>query len=65
MTEDGRLFLFGNNDDRQLGRSLPDKFAGPLEVSIPNKVKSVACGNQHTVVLTDKGEVYTCGMKNI
>ncbi|CAF1417162.1 unnamed protein product, partial [Rotaria sordida] len=57
----GRLFLFGNNEDRQLGRSVSDKFAGPIEVSMPNKVKAVACGNQHTVVLTEKGDVYTCG----
>jgi alpha-tubulin suppressor-like RCC1 family protein len=44
---------------------MPDKHAGPLEVSLPNKVKAVACGHQHTVVLTDKGEVFTCGMKYI
>jgi alpha-tubulin suppressor-like RCC1 family protein len=59
---DGLLFVFGNNDDRQLGRLIPDKFAGPLQVSIPDKVKAVACGNQHTAVLTEKGEVFTCGM---
>ncbi|CAF0861292.1 unnamed protein product [Rotaria sp. Silwood1] len=61
IDENGRLLLFGNNDDRQLGRTVSDKFAGPIEVSMPNKVKAVACGNQHTVVLTEIGEVYTCG----
>jgi alpha-tubulin suppressor-like RCC1 family protein len=25
-------------------------------------IKAVACGNQHTVVLTEKGEVYTYGI---
>ncbi len=63
ISEDGRLFMFGNNENRQLGRSMPDKFAGPLEVSIRNKVKAVACGYLHTVVLTDNGEVFVCGMK--
>ncbi|CAF1274011.1 unnamed protein product [Rotaria sordida] len=62
VSTNGRLLLFGNNDDRQLGRSMSDKFSGPIEVSIPNKVKAVACGNQHTVVLTENGEVYTCGL---
>jgi alpha-tubulin suppressor-like RCC1 family protein len=56
------LFLFGNNSDRQLGCSIPDQYIGPLEVSLPDPIKAVACGNQHTVVLTEKGEVYTCGM---
>lgn len=41
---------------------MPDKFAGPVAVSMPNKVKAIACGHQHTVVLTEIGEVYTCGM---
>jgi X-linked retinitis pigmentosa GTPase regulator len=63
VSEDGKLFIFGNNEDRQLGRSVSDKFSGPVEVSFPNKVKAVACGNQHTIVLTEKGEVYACGMK--
>ena len=62
VSEDGRLFVFGNNDDRQLGRTIKDKFSGPEEVTFPNRVKSVACGNQHTVVLTENGEVYTSGM---
>ncbi|CAF1432760.1 unnamed protein product [Rotaria magnacalcarata] len=61
VDENGRLLLFGNNEDRQLGRSMPDKFAGPMPVSIPDKVKAVACGNQHTVVLTVNGEVLVSG----
>ena len=63
VSEDGRLFLCGNNDDRQLGRSTPPKSSGPLEVSMPDRVKMVACGHQHTVVLTEKGDVYTCGKR--
>lgn len=62
MTKDGRLFLFGNNRDGQLGRPTPDQCIRPFEVSLPDGVKSVACGNQHTVVLTNKGDVYICGM---
>ena len=58
------MYVLGNNDDRQLGRTVSDKHAGPEEVSIPNKVIAVACGHQHTVVLTDKGQVYVCGMRD-
>jgi len=56
------LFLFGNNSDRQLEHSIPDQYISPLKVLLPDPIKAVACGNQHTVVLTEKGEVYTCGM---
>jgi alpha-tubulin suppressor-like RCC1 family protein len=58
------LFLFGNNSDGQLGRSIPDGSMGPLEISLPDPIHSVACGNEYTVILTDKGDVYTCGMSN-
>ena len=63
VSQDGRLFVFGNNEDRQLGRSTSDRFAGPIQVSFPDLVKAVACGHQHTVVLTEKGQVYACGMR--
>jgi alpha-tubulin suppressor-like RCC1 family protein len=56
------LFLFGNNDNGQLGHSISDQYAGPLEVSLPDPVTAVACGHQHTVVLTKRGRVYVCGM---
>jgi alpha-tubulin suppressor-like RCC1 family protein len=56
------LFLFGNHSDRQLERSISDQYIGPLEVSLVDPIKAVACGNQHTVVLTEKGEVYTYGI---
>ncbi len=56
------MFLFGNHSDRQLERSISDQYIGPLEVSLVDPIKAVACGNQHTVVLTEKGEVYTYGI---
>ncbi|CAF0918769.1 unnamed protein product [Rotaria sordida] len=61
ITEGGRVFLFGNNSDKQLGCSIPTQYVGPFEVSLPDPVIAIACGNQHTVVLTNIGEVYTCG----
>lgn len=61
MTEEGKLFVLGSNDDRQLGRTIKDKFDGPESVSLPDKVKAVACGHQHTVVLTESGQVFVAG----
>jgi alpha-tubulin suppressor-like RCC1 family protein len=62
VDDQGHLYVVGSNDDRQLGRTITDKFSGPQQVSIPNKVVAVACGHQHTIVLTDKGQVYASGM---
>jgi alpha-tubulin suppressor-like RCC1 family protein len=56
------LFLFGNNTDRQLGDSKSDQYNDLLEVPLPDPVKTIACGHQHTAVLTEKGDVYICGM---
>jgi alpha-tubulin suppressor-like RCC1 family protein len=39
-----------------------DQYIDPLEISLPDPLIAVACGNQYTVVLTEKGDVYTCGM---
>jgi alpha-tubulin suppressor-like RCC1 family protein len=61
VTEDGRLLVLGNNDDGQLGLETSSKFEGPLEVSMDSPIKAVACGNQHTVILTNDGDVLTCG----
>lgn len=65
VSDKGRLFLFGDNSNHQLGRMVPGEHRGLLEVSLPDPVRVVACGIRHTVVLTEKGEVYTCGMSVI
>lgn len=62
ISDKGRLFLFGNNSNQQLGRAVSEQHRGPLEVSLPDPVRFVACGIRHTVVLTERGDVYTCGM---
>lgn len=62
ISDKGRLFLFGNNSNQQLGRAGSHQHRGPLEVSLPDPVRIVACGIRHTVVLTERGDVYTCGM---
>ncbi|CAF0756656.1 unnamed protein product [Adineta steineri] len=61
INENHRLFLCGNNENKQFGRTVTDQYISPLEVSLPEPVKAVACGNQYTVVLTENGNVYTCG----
>ncbi|KAK7494796.1 hypothetical protein BaRGS_00013923, partial [Batillaria attramentaria] len=63
VTENGELYTFGETEEGQLG--LGDDTEEPKipqqVVAISDKVKAVACGSTHTVVLTEKGQVYTFG----
>jgi E3 ubiquitin-protein ligase HERC4 len=58
----GRLFTCGRGQSGQLGHGSFADEPAPVYVSkIPDKVSEVACGEQHTVALTMKGEVYVMG----
>lgn len=58
----GRLFTCGRSQHGQLGLgSFADETA-PMYVSkVPDKVNQIACGANHTLMLTMKGEVYVMG----
>ncbi|CAO2149163.1 unnamed protein product [Urochloa humidicola] len=65
ITEDGKLFVWGRNSGGQLGLG---KGAGKI-VSTPTKVdcltdfrvKMVALGSEHSIAVTDEGEVLSWG----
>ena len=58
----GRLFMVGNNDKGQLGIGSTNSESRPFYVTrIPDKVVDVACGTEHTLVLTEKGDVFAMG----
>uniref|UniRef100_A0A2K5HJK3 X-linked retinitis pigmentosa GTPase regulator n=1 Tax=Colobus angolensis palliatus TaxID=336983 RepID=A0A2K5HJK3_COLAP len=64
VTTDGELYMFGEPENGKLG--LPNQLLSnhrtPQLVSeIPEKVIQVACGGEHTVVLTEDA-VYTFGL---
>ena len=61
LTKDGKVFTWGHNDYGKLGHG--DK----MSRYIPTQVKSldrlfivkIACSDDHTVVITDNGDIYT------
>lgn len=68
LTCQGSLYSFGMNDKSQLGLGkAPSELLGralirPGEsLQIQNKVKSISCGVDHTLALTDVGSVYCWG----
>lgn len=68
LTDDGRVFTFGQNDDNALGRELRDDLihvAGEI-ASFPPKSQGrlimIAAGDNHSLFLDMDGNVYMCGM---
>ena len=62
LTKDGKVFAWGNNRQGDLGHGDRKKNS-----NIPTKVESldglfivkIACGEYHTVAITDDGDIYT------
>jgi len=58
----GRLFMVGKSDHGQLGLGSTSNEIMPVYIThIPDKIAEAACGAEHTLVLTQKGEVYAMG----
>ncbi|XP_053310426.1 regulator of chromosome condensation isoform X2 [Spea bombifrons] len=64
LTEDGRVFIFGSFRDNNgvIGLLEPmKKSAVPIQVQINVPVIKIASGNDHLVMLTADGDLYTSG----
>lgn len=64
MSENGRVFTWGNNYVGQLGNGFKNNCKTPrLEKGklVKKKVAQVACGPSNTLVLTDQGQVFSWG----
>ncbi|KAG0197680.1 hypothetical protein BGX28_008802 [Mortierella sp. GBA30] len=61
LTIDGKLWSWGVNDQRTLGRSGDEYTPLPVEGLDHVTIAKVACSDSLTVALTDDGEVYTWG----
>jgi alpha-tubulin suppressor-like RCC1 family protein len=65
VQEDGSLYVFGQQTRGELGLGLesPSMHATPQHVVLPGGAKAVqvACGKDHTLVVTHEGEVYGSG----
>ncbi|XP_043927776.1 X-linked retinitis pigmentosa GTPase regulator-like, partial [Protopterus annectens] len=66
ITENGKLYVFGSNNWGQLGLGTKNTVNKPTCVKAlrSEKVKYVACGRNHTLVYTEKGNVYAAGGNN-
>uniref|UniRef100_A0A8C2F5Z8 X-linked retinitis pigmentosa GTPase regulator n=1 Tax=Cyprinus carpio TaxID=7962 RepID=A0A8C2F5Z8_CYPCA len=61
LTEDGRLFLWGDNSVGQLGFGNDSHALLPKELKLGQTIQWVSCGYRHSALVTDNGDVFTFG----
>ncbi|GAB6026272.1 Regulator of chromosome condensation [Chamberlinius hualienensis] len=64
LTNDGQVYLWGNfrNADGSMGLfSQNEKELKPRLIILAAKVAQIASGSDHLVMLTEAGDIYTCG----
>ncbi|KAF4109172.1 hypothetical protein G5714_010245 [Onychostoma macrolepis] len=61
LTEDGRLFLWGDNSVGQLGLGDDSHALLPKELKLGQSIQWVSCGYRHSALVTDNGDVFTFG----
>ncbi|XP_056436344.1 X-linked retinitis pigmentosa GTPase regulator-like [Gadus chalcogrammus] len=61
LTEDGRVFVWGDNSVGQIGLGAERFALEPSELSVGPPVIWVSCGGHHSALVTANGDLYTFG----
>ncbi|NXJ91052.1 RPGR regulator, partial [Corythaixoides concolor] len=61
VTEDGQLFVWGDNSEGQIGLAQEACVSVPCQVDVGKPISSVSCGYYHSALITGDGELYTFG----
>ncbi|MEE6522153.1 hypothetical protein FKM82_020561 [Ascaphus truei] len=61
LTVDGKLFMWGDNSEGQLGLANEANICAPHQVDIGKPISWVSCGYYHSAFVTKDGELYTFG----
>lgn len=61
LTEDGELFMWGDNSEGQIGLQNMTSICVPHQVTIGKPISWISCGYYHSAFVTTEGELYTFG----
>ncbi|XP_045908054.1 retinitis pigmentosa GTPase regulator b [Micropterus dolomieu] len=61
LTESGKLFMWGDNTEGQIGLGKENHASSPQEVSVGKPISWVSCGYYHSALVTADGSLYTFG----
>jgi uncharacterized repeat protein (TIGR02543 family) len=70
ISQDGKLFVWGNNNNGQIFDSITSRFLSPENITsrfiLPNwdKVVSAKLGQSHMVVVSENGRIFTSGLNS-
>ena len=66
LTRGGKLFSWGDNQHGQLGHGNLDKIVQPQPIECLNSlpIRHIACGGQHSFLVSNSGAVYAWGKNN-
>ncbi|XP_047195146.1 X-linked retinitis pigmentosa GTPase regulator isoform X2 [Hippoglossus stenolepis] len=64
LTESGKLFMWGDNAEGQIGLGKESHATSPQEVSVGQPISWVSCGYYHSALVTVDGDLYTFGERD-
>ncbi|KAM6958593.1 retinitis pigmentosa GTPase regulator b [Tautogolabrus adspersus] len=64
LTESGKLFMWGDNTEGQIGLGKESHASSPQEVSVGRPISWVSCGYYHSALVTADGALYTFGERD-
>ncbi|XP_006864359.1 PREDICTED: X-linked retinitis pigmentosa GTPase regulator [Chrysochloris asiatica] len=61
LTEDGELFMWGDNSEGQIGLNKMANVCVPHQVTVGKPISWISCGYYHSAFVTMEGKLYTFG----